>query len=128
VFLFEVPVRGSVVTLVLGVVAYVCASTGFGLLISSFTSTQVAAIFTASVLTITPCVNFSGLLVPVSTLTGAAYISGLAFPAGRFMQISLGTFTKGLGFGDLWRDILVVLGFAIAFVAAATVALRKQEA
>jgi ribosome-dependent ATPase len=128
VFLFEVPVRGSLVTLVVGVVAYVCASTGFGLLISSFTSTQVAAIFTASVLTITPCVNFSGLLVPVSTLTGAAYISGLAFPAGRFMQISLGTFTKGLGFVDLWRDILVVLGFAIGFVAAATVALRKQEA
>jgi len=128
VFLFEVPVKGSFVTLVAGVIAYVCASTGFGLLISSFTSTQVAAIFTASVLTITPCVNFSGMLVPVSTLSGAAYISGLAFPAGWFMQISLGTFTKGLGFLDLWSCILVVFGFAIAFVAAATAALPKQEA
>jgi len=128
VFVFDVPVRGSFVTLVAGVIVYICASTGFGLLISSFTSTQVAAIFTASVLTITPCVNFSGMLVPVSTLSGAAYISGLAFPAGWFMQISLGTFTKGLGFLDLWSYILVVFAFAVAFVAAATIALPKQEA
>jgi ribosome-dependent ATPase len=44
------------------------------------------------------------------------------------MQISLGTFTKGLGFLDLWSCILVVFGFAAAFVAAATLALPKQEA
>jgi ribosome-dependent ATPase len=127
-FLFHVPVRGSFLTLLAGVLAYVCGSTGFGLLISSFTSTQVAAIFTAAVLSITPCINFSGLLVPVSTLTGAALVSGVVYPAGYFMQISLGAFTKGLGILDLWSEILVLVGFAVGFVAAATLALRKQEA
>ena len=128
VFLFDVPVKGSLAALLAGVLAYVCAATGFGLLISSFTRTQMAAILTASILTITPCVNFSGLLVPVSTLSGAARISGFGFPASWFTQISLGTFTKGLGLTELWPDILVVLGFAIAFLAAAMVALPKQEA
>ncbi|HXV23055.1 MAG TPA: ribosome-associated ATPase/putative transporter RbbA [Alphaproteobacteria bacterium] len=127
-FLFHVPVKGSFITLLAGVLAYVCGSTGFGLLISSFTSTQVAAIFTAAVLTITPCINFSGLLVPVSTLSGAALVSGIVYPAGYFMQISLGAFTKGLGIHDLWPEILVLVGFAVGFVAAATLALRKQEA
>ncbi len=125
---FGVPVKGSLAALVTGVVIYVTASTGFGLLISTFTSTQVAAIFGAAVLTVTPCINFSGLLVPVSTLTGVARISGLGYPAGWFMQVSLGTFTKSLGFANLWPDLAVLAVFAIGFVLAATLALRKQEA
>jgi hypothetical protein len=45
VFLFRVPVRGSIATLFLGVGAYLCATTGFGLLISSFTKTQVGRLW-----------------------------------------------------------------------------------
>ena len=127
-FLFKVPVTGSFGTLLAGVFVYVCVATAFGLLISCFTSSQMAAIFAASVLTITPCTNFSGLLVPVSTLTGAAHFAGLAYPAGWFMQISLGAFTKRLGMVELWPDILVLVVFAIAFLALAAAALRKQEA
>jgi ribosome-dependent ATPase len=128
VFVFGVPVRGSFMALALGTFVYVCSATGFGLLISTFTSTQVAAIFAASVLTVTPCVNFAGLLVPVSTLSGAAYVSGLVFPAGWYTPITLGAFTKRLGMSDLYPYILVLVGFTVAFVGAATAALRKQEA
>jgi ribosome-dependent ATPase len=126
--IFGVPVRGSLAALITGVICYVAASTGFGLLISTFTSTQVAAIFAAGVLTVIPCVNFSGLLVPVGTLSGVAYMTGLGFPAAWFNQVSLGTFTKGLGFADLWPDLLILALFAVGLVLAATLALRKQEA
>jgi ribosome-dependent ATPase len=128
VFLFGVPVTGSFVTLLAGGFVYVCAATGFGLLISCFTTTQVAAIFAASVLTITPCANFSGLLVPVSALSGPSHAVSLGYPAGWFMQISLGAFTKRLGFMDLWPDLLVLVGFAVLFVVFAVAALPKQEA
>jgi len=127
-FVFGVPVKGSLGTLAIGAFAYTCAATGFGLLISCFTSTQVAAIFTAAVLTTVYCVNFSGLLVPVSSLSGPARITGLGFPSGWFQQISLGVFTKGLGMADLWLDMLMVAGFALAFLVVSAVALRKQEA
>jgi ribosome-dependent ATPase len=128
IHLFGVPVKGSFAALALGTFLYVCASTGLGLLISCFTSTQVAAIFAAGVFTITPCINFAGLLVPVSTLHGLAYLSAFFYPAGWYTQVSLGAFTKALDFMELWPDILVVAAFAVAFVLAATVALRKQEA
>jgi ribosome-dependent ATPase len=127
-FVFGVPVKGSLAALAIGALAYTCAATGFGLLISCFTSTQVAAIFTAAVLTTVYCVNFSGLLVPVSSLSGPARMTGLGFPSGWFQQISLGVFTKGLGIADLWLDMLMVAGFALAFLAVSAVALRKQEA
>jgi ribosome-dependent ATPase len=73
-------------------------------------------------------INFSGLLVPFSSLSGAGRWIGLGFPSGWFTQISLGTFTKALGFAELWLDLLVLVVFALGFVAAATLILRKQEA
>ena len=68
VFLFDVPVKGSLLMLVLGTLVYVGASTGFGQLVSTFTRTQVSAVFATIVIAIIPAVNFSGLLVPVSSL------------------------------------------------------------
>lgn len=125
--LFGVPVKGSVIALLTGVVLYVLASTGFGLVISTFTKTQVAAIFATAVIAMIPAVNFSGLLVPVSSLSGAGRTLGLAFPAAWFQQISVGTFTKSLGFTELWPNHVALAAFATVFIGAAAVALRKQE-
>jgi ribosome-dependent ATPase len=108
-------------------VFYVSATTGFGLLISSFTQTQVAAIFATTVITMVPAVNFSGLLTPVSSLTGSARAFSLIFPPAYFQRISTGTFTKGLGFAELWRDHLALLGFSALFIGLAIVVLKKQE-
>jgi ribosome-dependent ATPase len=128
IYLFGVPVKGSVATLLAGVLVYIGAATAFGLLVSCFTSTQIAAIFTTTILTLVIGINFSGLLVPFSSLSGVALWVGLGFPSGWFTQISLGTFTKALGFAELWPDLLVLVVFAVGFVAAATLILRKQEA
>ncbi|PZQ83491.1 MAG: multidrug ABC transporter ATP-binding protein [Ancylobacter novellus] len=126
--IFDVPVKGSLPTLALGSLAYVLATTGFGLLISSFVRSQVAAIFATAIIAIIPAVNFSGLLVPVSSLSGGARFMGLAFPSAWYQQVSVGTFTKALGFAELWPDIVVTFLFALFFIAAAMVALRKQGA
>ncbi len=125
---FMVPVKGSLAVLALGALLYVCGTTGFGILISSFTRSQVAAIFAAAIITIIPAVNFSGLLVPVSSLTGPGRLLGLAFPAAWFQQISIGTITKGLGFAELWRDLAMLAVFAVAFLGIAVLVMRKQEA
>ena len=71
--------------------------------------------------------NFSGLLVPVSSLTGQGRLIGLIFPAAWFQPISVGTFTKGLGFSDLWFNTLMLAVFAVGFLIAAHILLRKQE-
>jgi ribosome-dependent ATPase len=124
---FAIPIKGSLLSLAVGALFYVFATTGFGLVMSSFTRTQVAAIFGTAIITIIPAVNFSGMLTPVSSLSGGGYWFGLAFPAAWFQQISVGAFTKGLGFAELWPDHLALAAFAVAFLAAAQLALRKQE-
>jgi ribosome-dependent ATPase len=124
---FQVPVKGSFGALALGTLLYVFSTCGFGQLISTFTRTQVAAVFATSVIAIIPTVNFSGLLVPVSSLTGAGRLIGLMFPMAWFQPISVGTFTKGLTYSALWPNALALAGFAVGYFIAAHISLRKQE-
>lgn len=126
-FVFAVPVKGSWLALVAGAVIYLGAATAFGLVVSTITRTQVAAVFATAILALIPVSQFSGLLVPVSSLSGAGRALGLAFPASWFQQISMGTFNKALGFSELWFNHLVLAAFVIAFITAASLILRKQE-
>jgi ribosome-dependent ATPase len=126
-FLFEVPVKGSILALVLGALLFVIASTGFGLLVSTFVKTQIAAVYAAAILSLMPTINFSGFLTPVSSLMGAGRIAGYSFPSSYFQQISVGTFTKALGFGDLIINYLALAAFIILFLLLSLSFLRAQE-
>jgi ribosome-dependent ATPase len=128
IFEFSVPVKGSFGTLALGTVLYVFSTTGFGQLVSTFTRTQVAAVFATSILAVIPAVNFSGLLVPVSSLSGGARFLGLTFPAAWYQPISVGAFTKALGLSDLWFNLIILAAFVFFYLIAAQIMLQKQEA
>ena len=109
VFLFEVPVKGSFLALVIGAVLYVTSTTALGLLISTFMKTQIAAIFGTTIITVIPTLEFSGFFGPTSALSGTAWLMGQAFPSTYFQQISLGTFTKGLEFSHLYSKCALFL-------------------
>jgi ribosome-dependent ATPase len=126
--LFGVPIKGPFLTLVLGTFVYVIATTGFGQLISSFTRTQVAAVFATAILSIVPAVNFSGLFAPVSSLSGTARVIGLTFPSAWYQPITVGVFAKALGMADLWRNVAAIVIIALAFLLLSLLLLRKQEA
>ncbi|MFA6139779.1 MAG: ribosome-associated ATPase/putative transporter RbbA [Hyphomicrobium sp.] len=125
---FRVPMTGSFLALAMGAVLFAGAATAFGLVISTFVRSQIAAIFGSAIIVTVPTVNFSGMMYPVSTLEGGARVIGSLFPSMYFQRISAGVFNKGLGFAALYRDHLVLALFCIVFLAAATLLLRKQEA
>ena len=95
-FVFQGAVKGSFRALLLGALLYVTATTAYGMLISAFTRTQIAALFGTAILTVLPATQFSGMMTPVSSLAGVAQIIGRGFPMTYFMPISVGAFTKGL--------------------------------
>jgi ribosome-dependent ATPase len=127
VLMFQVPLKGSSLTLLAGGLVYVMASTGFGLLISVFATSQTAAIFAAAIITILPAVQFSGMFVPVSSLKGGAWVGAKIFPSTYFQAISVGTFTKALGLASLWPDVLSLALIALVYFAVSVVLLKKQE-
>jgi ribosome-dependent ATPase len=127
VLLFAVPIKGSVATLILGGVLYLLASTGFGLLISVFVDSQTAAIFAAAIIAILPAVQFSGMFVPVSSLTGGAWFAAKIFPSTYFQAISVGTFTKALGIQSLWPDVVALAVIMLIYFLLSALLLKKQE-
>lgn len=125
---FGIGMPGSFLALVLGALFFTTAATAFGLVVSTFVRSQIAAIFATAIIVMIPTINFSGMMYPVSTLEGGAQFIGQAFPALYFQQISAGVFNKGLDFTILLPNHLILAAFCILFWATATVFLRKQEA
>lgn len=124
---FGVPVKGSFAMLTLCTLLYVTATTGIGLVISTFTTSQVAAVFVTAILTIVPSIQFSGFLQPVSTLEGQARLIGSIWPTSYYMHSAVGAFTKGLGAEMLMLDAIVLACCIPVFWAVSTIALKKQE-
>jgi ribosome-dependent ATPase len=126
--IFHVPLKGSFATLVLGALLYVTTTTGYGMLISSFARTQIAALFGAAILSVVPATQFAGMLTPVSSLSGVGALIGQIFPMTYFLTISVGTITKGLGFRDLVMDLAALVVTIPALTLLSLLFLRKQEA
>ena len=124
---FGVPIKGSFLVLLLCTLLYVIVTTGVGLVTSTFTSTQVAAVFITAILTIQPTIQFAGLLQPVSTLEGGARVIGTMWPTTYYMHSSLGAYTKGLRPALMMPDILFLLGAIPVLMSISVLGLRKQE-
>jgi ribosome-dependent ATPase len=126
-FVFGVSIKGSFLMLLLCTLLYVIVTTGVGMVTSTFTKTQVAAVFVTAILTIQPTIQFAGLLQPVSTLEGSARFIGSIWPTTYYMHSSLGAYTKGLAPGLMVRDLVVLLCAIPILLAISTLGLRKQE-
>jgi ribosome-dependent ATPase len=126
-FVFEVPLKGSLATLLAAAAIYVTTTTAYGMLISTFARTQIAALFGTAILTVLPATMFAGMMVPVSSLSGIAQMMGRLFPMTYFLPVSVGVFTKGLGFSDLAPKLAALAAFIPALTLSSLLLLRKQE-
>ena len=127
VTVFGVPITGSFLTLVLGALLFSVCATGMGLLASSVTKSQIAALFFAMLGTLLPATQFAGLTDPVSSLQGAGRLIGEVYPATHMIDISRGVFNKALGLADLHHALWALLIAAPLIVGVAIALLRKQE-
>jgi ribosome-dependent ATPase len=124
---FGVPIKGSFLMLMLCTFLYLIATTGIGMVTSTFTKSQVAAVFVTAILTIVPTIQFSGMLQPVSTLTGNAGRVGAIWPATYYMHASLGAYTKGLDASHLASDVLYMICAIPVLLGISLLGLKKQE-
>ncbi len=127
VTIFGVPIKGDFASLSLAAFVFIICSTGLGLLASTFTNSQIAAIFVTMIGTIIPCVQFAGLLNPVSSLEGFGALIGRLYPASHFLTISRGIFNKALDLSGLMPSFWSLLAAVPVILGASVLLLRKQE-
>ena len=127
VFVFGVPVKGSMLTLTLGALLYIACATGLGLLMSSVLNSQIAAIFGTAIATLIPAAQFSGLIHPVSAMEGAGALIGQIYPTSHFLIISRGVFSKSLGLEELYPYLIPLLLTIPVLMLLSVAGLKKQE-
>ena len=125
---FAVPLKGNPLTLLVGGLLYLGCSTALGLLMSTFTKSQIAAVFGTAIATLLPAIQFSGLIYPVSSLEGIGAFIGQLYPTSHFLVISRGVFSKALGFADLSAYFVPLLITIPLLLALCVAFLKKQEA
>lgn len=125
--LFRVPFTGSFFTLLFATLLYVTATTGIGLLASTLTNSQVAALAGTAIGTLMPAIQFAGMVDPVSSLQGLGAFIGEIYPTSHYLTISRGTFSKALHFSDL-RYSFYPLIIAIPLLTMLSVFLLKKQA
>ncbi|GAB2783783.1 ribosome-associated ATPase/putative transporter RbbA [Halomonas shantousis] len=127
VLVFDVPIKGSPITLTLGALLYVMCATGLGFLVSSLFNSQIAAIFGTAIGTLVPAIQFSGMIHPVSSLEGVSAVIGQLYPTSHFLVISRGIFSKALGLTELYPYFLALLATIPVLSLLSLAGLRKQE-
>lgn len=123
---FGAPFKGDPVFFALASLLYVACTTGIGLVVSAAVRTQVAAMIGTAILTIMPAVLYSGVLIPVSSLSSVARFIAGALPGMYFAEITVGSFLKGVGAETLWPDVAALAVYAVLLFAAGHALFRKR--
>ncbi len=124
VFWFEVPIRGSVLLLLLCTSLYLLSTLGIGLLISTRSQTQQQAMMSAFFVFF-PAVLLSGFLFPIANMPTWIQWLTYANPLRYILIIIRGIFLKGIGMEILWPQMLAL--FVLGTVLLWTAALRFQK-
>ena len=117
--------EGSFGVIYLFAAVYLIAFTGFGLAISSFSSTQQQAMLTAFFFLIIFAL-LSGLFTPISSMPEWAQKITLANPVRYFVEVMRMVYLKGSGFADLRGHFVIVCLFAVFFNLLAVISYRKK--
>jgi ABC-2 type transport system permease protein len=122
---FGIPLRGSVMVLVLAALLYILAGLGFGLLISTISRTQQEA-FLTMFLFFLPAIILSGFMYPVATMPAFFQYLSMLDPIRYFMEMVRAIFLKGHGLSELWMHFTVLTLMAVGAVLVAGVRFKKS--
>jgi ABC-2 type transport system permease protein len=116
-FVFDVPLAGNVPLLYAIALIFVVASLSFGLFISTLVQTQQQAM-QASFFFVLPNILLSGFMFPRQAMPLVFQWVGLLLPLTHFLIVLRGILLKGVGLEALWREVLVLAGFAAVMIVA----------
>lgn len=125
VYLFKVPLRGSLALLVLLSFLFILTTLGLGLLVSTLVKTQQQAMSFCVYLLMVPMIYLSGLIFPIENMPRPFQIATYAIPVRYYANILRGIFLRGSGLDVLWPDALVLLGMGIGVLSLAVLRFRK---
>lgn len=115
-FVFEVPIRGSLLLLLFETLLFIITALSLGVFISTRTSSQQVALMISLMMLMLPTILLSGFIFPIENMPVPLQIISNIVPARWFVIILKSIMLKGLGLGAIWKETLVLLGFIFLFI------------
>lgn len=125
-FWFAIPFRGNIGVLLATALIYVFCTVSLGLLVSTITRSQLAAMLLALIVTLMPSFLFSGMLFPILSMPYMPQLYTYAFPARYFVELSRDVVLKGAGPEAIWVNASLLALYALAVFLLAAWRLRKK--
>lgn len=115
-FVFDVPVRGSVVLLLIYSIIYIILALSLGIFISSVVNSQQVAMLISMVALMLPTIMLSGFIFPVENMPWPLQWMSYIIPAKWFIIIIRGVMLKAIGVGLLWKETLILFVMIAVFI------------
>ncbi len=126
VWLFDVPMRGSLPLLMVLAFFYMLVELGWGLMISAVARTQMQALLIAFAVVMVMII-FSGYAFPVDTMPRFMQIIANLFPLKHWLVVFRSILLKGAGVSVFWRELLAIAGLGAAIYTGTVLLLRGQR-
>lgn len=125
-FLFEVPMYGSLLIVLVSSMLYLLVALGLGLLISSVTRNQFLASQLAIITSFMPALMLSGFFFDLRNVPAVIHLVGNALPATYFMELIRTLFLAGNIWPLIFKNCAILAGYAVLLLGLARAVTRKK--
>ena len=119
VFVLDVPINGSLLLLIGESILFTLTCLAFGLLISASTGSQQVAMFISLTGMFLPTIMLSGFMFPIENMPLPLRVLSNIVPAKWYYLIVKDVMIKGMGFGSIWKETLILTGMMLFLLAMA---------
>ena len=126
VWLFDLPMRGSLPLLMAIAFFYMIVEIGWGLTVSAVSSTQMQALLIGFAVVMV-MVIFCGYAFPVETMPPLMQVIANIFPLKHWLIILRSILLKGAGVSVFWRELLAIAGLGTAIYTGTVLLLRRKK-
>lgn len=125
VWLFDVPVRGSVLEVYLAAVLLILANLALGLLISTRAQSQFQSM-QMTMFIMLPSILLSGFVFPFAGMPKVAQWIAEILPLTHFLRLIRGVMLRGAHLTELWIEVLALVAFIVVMMAISIARFRKR--
>lgn len=127
IFVFGLPMEGSVTLLILACLVYTVASLSLGILISTQVETQQAAMFASLVSLMMPTMLLSGFIFPIESLPLPLQLISNIIPATHFIILIKSIMIKGAGLTLIWKPFLILSAMTAVYISLSIQSLKRNK-
>ncbi len=120
IFIFKMPVQGSLILLGFESVLFIITALALGILISTISATQQTAMMISLMGLMLPVIILSGFIFPVGSMPLPLQIISNIIPAKWFIIILKAIMLKGVGIMYIWKETLILLAMTLFFIILST--------